>query len=238
VKPRLYVIPASPPCACIEAALTLKGVEYDVTDLPPVLHVPHQLLRFGAPTVPAMKLDGSKIVGSRAIARQIDERWPEPPLYGRTGVDEAEAWGDETLQPVGRRLVWWAMKHCHAAMPSFLEGSKLPLPPAAARAAAPLTAPLGALRNGSTDEAVRADLQALPGHLDRIEGWIDAGVIGTDEPTAADLQIGSVLGILLAIQDVGTIIQRSERATALSRRWFPSYPGHVPAGVVPAAWIP
>jgi glutathione S-transferase len=234
----MYVIPASPPCATIEAALRLKGVAYDVTELPPVVHAVHQTIRFRAPTVPAMKLDGAKLSGSRTIARALDERWPDPPLYGRAGVEEAEAWADDELQRTGRHVIWWAMRHCHAAMPSFLEGSSLPMPPAVARALAPVTAPLGAMRNGAKDDVVRATLAGLPAQLDRIDGWIDAGVVGTDAPTAADLQIGAVLGLLLVHEDIAPIIERRPRAAALSRRWFPDYPGRVPAGVFPAEWLP
>ena len=238
MKPRLYVIPASPPCAAIEAALRLKGVAYDVTEMPPVVHAVHQRVRFGVPTVPAMRLDGEKLSGSRTITRRLEERWPDPPLLGREGVDEAEAWADDELQRVGRHVIWWSLVHCNAAMPSFLEDSKLPMPAPLARVLAPVTAPLGALRNRAKDEAVRADLAALPRHLERIDGWVDAGVIGTDEPTAADLQIGAVLGLLLQFDDLAPLIERHERAAALSRRWFPSYPGHVPAGVIPADWLP
>ena len=36
----------------------------------------------------------------------------------------------------------------------------------------------------------RADIAALPGQLDRVDGWIADGLIGGDEPNAADLQIG------------------------------------------------
>jgi glutathione S-transferase len=232
------VIPASPPCATIEAALRLKGVDYDVTELPNVLHVPHQLVRFRAPTVPAMKLDGEKLVGSRAITRRIDERWPDPPLYDRPGVEEAERWGDEELQPVGRRLAAWTTIHHHASVPSFFVDSKLPLPPAALRAMAPVVTRLGGLRSGASDAAVRDDLTALPARLERIDGWIDDGVIGGDRPTAADLQIGAVLGLLLGMEDVARIVERHPRVAALSRRWFPAYPGHVPAGVLPAGWLP
>ena len=211
---------------------------YDVTELPNVLHIPHQLARFRAPTVPAMKLGGEKLVGSRTIMRRIDQQWPDPPLYDRPGVEEAERWGDEELQPVGRRVIAWATSHCLSSTPSFFVDSKLPMPPPVIRVLAPVVTRLGGLRNGAGDDAVREHLAALPGHLERIEGWIDDGTIGTDEATAADLQIGSVLGLLLGVQDVARIIEPHERVAALSRRWFPRYPGHVPSGVLPAAWLP
>jgi glutathione S-transferase len=238
VKPRVYVIPASPPCAAIEAALRLKGVAYDVTELPNVLHIPHQLARFRAPTVPAMKLGGEKLVGSRLIMRRIDEQWPDPPLYDRPGVEEAERWGEDELQPVGRRLAAWTTIHHHASVPSFFADSNLPMPDPMLRALAPVVTRLGGLRSGAQDDAVRADLAALPEHARRIEGLIDAGTIGTDEPTAADLQIAPILALILGMEDVARVLEPHERVVALARRWFPRYPGHVPAGVLPAQWLP
>ena len=237
-KPRVYVIPASPPCACIEAALRLKGVAYDVTELPNVLHVPHQLARFRAPTVPAMVLDGEKLVGSRLITKRIDERWPDPPLYERPGVDEAERFGDEELQPVARRMAAWMTTRRPSTVPSFFADSNLPLPDPVLRAIAPVVTRLGGLRNGAKSELVQSDMAALPGLLERVDAWIEDGTIGADEVTAADLQIGSVIGLLLGMEDVGAVISRYPRVVELSRRWFPTYPGRVPAGVLPAEWIP
>ena len=36
-----------------------------------------------------------------------------------------------------------------------------------------------------------ADLAALPRQLERIDGWIGEGLLGGEQPNAADLQIGS-----------------------------------------------
>ena len=238
MKPRLYVIPASPPCAAIEAAFRVKGVPYDVTELPNILHIPHQLARFRVPTVPTAKFGAEKVCGSLAIMRRIEQEWPDPPLYGRDGVEEAERWAEAELQLTGRRLVGWATRHHTASAPSFFADSKLPMPPPVIRVLAPGLTRVATLRNGAVDDAVRTHLDALPGQLERIDGWIDAGVIGTAEATAADLQIASVLGLLLAIDDVAGVIERHPDVVALSRRWFPSYPGHVPAGVLPAQWLP
>ncbi len=56
-------------------------------------------------TVPAMKLDGTRLQGTRTISRALDSLVPLPPLFPedaerRCAVEEAEAWGDEVLQPV------------------------------------------------------------------------------------------------------------------------------------------
>ena len=82
------------------------------------------------------------------------------------------------------------------------------------RPALPLTARLMALKNKAHDEAARADLAALPAHLDRIDGWIADGVLGAEQPNAADLQIGSTIRLLLqhrgrAAADRGDVRRRS-----------------------------
>src|SRR5579859_6299557 len=99
----------SHPSQAARAMLDLKGIDYDVVNVIPLnqrIHV--RLAGFRGGTVPALKLDGRRIQGSRAIARALDERWPDPPLYPaapalRARVEEAERWGDEQLQPIPRR---------------------------------------------------------------------------------------------------------------------------------------
>jgi glutathione S-transferase len=215
---RLYVVPASHPCAAVESALRMKGVDHELTELPPGLHAAHQRLRFGKRTVPAMKAGGEKVSGSRAIMRWLEERHPEPALWpadpeARAAVERAEQWGDEVLQSVARRVIFFALRRRPDAMPSFLAKSKLPVPAWAARLSGPLTTFIEFRLNAISEEAVRADLAALDGHLATIDGWVEEGVLGGETPNAADLQIGASLGELV-------------------RRWFADYPGSIPAGTL------
>ena len=142
---------------------------------------------FPGNTVPALKVAGRKVQGSREIARALDEIRPDPPLFPsdaaeRAKVEEAETWGDEFLQPIARRLSWWALKRNRAPMATYSEGAKLGVPVGlASRPAAPIVA-LSARFNGSTDEAVQADLAALPGALDKIDAWIADGTLGGEPP--------------------------------------------------------
>jgi glutathione S-transferase len=235
MRPRLYVIPASPPCACIEAALRLKGVAYDVTELPNVLHIAHQLARFGISTVPAMTLDGEKVATSPAILRRLDAEWPDPPLYAAPGAEDVEAWVVDELQPLARRAIAWAVGRSTASAPSFFAQSRLPMPPLVVRALAPGVTRIGALRNGASRDAVAADVRRLPDLLGRLDDWITDGVLGHATPNAADLQAGSNLALLLRIGDLAPVIRERERVAALADRHFPDYPGRVPAGVMPAA---
>ena len=59
-------------------------------------------------------------------------------------------------------------------------------------------------------------------------------MIGGDEPNAADLQIGSTLRVLLTVGDLQPLIE-GRPGEEIAPRWFPDYPGDVPAGAFPAA---
>ena len=71
--PKLYVLPGSHPCAAVEAALRLKGIEFKRVDLLPSIQMLAGPLLYGGTTVPGMRLDGEKLVGSRTIMRRLDE---------------------------------------------------------------------------------------------------------------------------------------------------------------------
>jgi glutathione S-transferase len=234
----LYAVPASHPCAAVERALQLKGIPFRRIDIPPVLHKPVQLALFGGPTVPGLVLDGERILGSRRIVRALDARTPEPRLVtGGEDVELAEGWGDEVLQPVVRRLVWAVLKRSPASLPSYAEGSRPRVPDPLARLGAPAVAWAESRINKASDLDVRADLAHLDRHLERVDRWIEKGVIGGETPNAADLQIASGLRLLLTIGDLAPLID-PRPAGELARRWFPEYPGHTPAGTLPREWLP
>ena len=237
----LYAVPASHPCAAVEKALQLKGIEYRRIDIPPVAHKAVQKARFGRGTVPGLRLDGRKIIGSREIMRALEEVVPEPRLLPadekeRKAVGLAEQWGDEVLQPMARRIIWVALRRSPDSMASYGGDSSLPIPDAVTRLTAPLVARAEQKVNDGTDLNVRADLRALAQHLGRVERWMEHDVVGGSAPNAADLQIGSGLALILTVGDVADAFGE-RRAFDLARRWFPDYPGHVPAGALPAEWF-
>jgi glutathione S-transferase len=242
VAATLYAVPASHPCACVERALQLKAIEYRRIDLPPVAHKAVQKAMFGGGTVPGLVLDGRKVLGSLRIIRALEAKVPEPRLLPadakeRKSIELAEGWGDEVLQPLVRRVLWAALRRAPEAIPSYSEGSNLFVPPPIARLTAPLIARAEQRINAASDLNVRADLAHLENHLARVERWIEYEVIGGERPNAADLQIGSGLALLLTVEDVASRFG-GRPATELARRWFPAYPGRVPRGVLPAAWLP
>jgi glutathione S-transferase len=239
--PKLYVLPGSHPCAAVEAALELKSIDYKRVDLLPMSQLMVGPLRWGGRTVPGMRVDGERILGSRAIMRRLDAIAPQPPLLPAPGestyaqVLEAERWGDETLQGVPRRLIDVAFLRRPAAMESYAGDAKLPLPRSMLRPGLPLTARMMAKLNKATDEAARADLLALGAQLTRIDGWIEEGLLGGEQPNAADLQIGATIRLLMSIGDVRPLIEN--RPAARLARYFPPLAGEIPPGVLPAEWL-
>ena len=241
MKARLFTIPASHPGWTARLLLERKGIEYSRVDLVAVISKP--ILRaagFPGVTVPALRIDGDKVQGSRAIAAHLDRLVPEPPLFpaepaARAKVEEAEQWGDEILQEVARRLVWNLLDKDHASIESYLEGARLGIPVPIAAKTAPPIAKLAARFNDATDARVIADLAELPKLIDRADAYIADGVIGGEQPNAADFQIAPSIALLMTLDDVKPFIE-GRPAGDLARRLVPDFPGHTPAGF-PPQWL-
>src|SRR5437763_16256380 len=154
---KLYVIPGSHPSMSAMLMLDRKGIPFKRVDLMPVISKGIlRAQRFPGVTVPALKLNGDRVQGSREIARELDLIQPEPPLLPsdpelRVKVEEAEAWGDE-FQQKPRTLSWWASRRNRAPMQSYSEGAKHGIPvDFAVKTGGPHVAIAGRLNDG-TDE--------------------------------------------------------------------------------------
>jgi glutathione S-transferase len=241
VEAKLYVIPGSHASRTAMMMLDRKGIAYKRVDLMPVIsRGVLRAMRFPGVTIPALRIGDRKVTGSREIARELDRVQPDPPLFpadpgARAAVEQAEAWGEDVLQGAARRALWNALKRDRMALASFSEGARLGVPIGlAVKTAAPIVA-LEVWINEATDENVRADIAALPGMLQRIDDWIAAGVLGGPELNAADLQIGTSVRLLMALQDLRPSIA-SRPAGELAMRVAPDYPGDTPP-ILPPAWL-
>lgn len=241
MRAKLYVLPGSHPCDAVQAGLRLKSIDYKRVDLLPGMQRAIGRIAYGGKTVPGLRIDGERLVGSRAILRRLDELVPDPALYPaelerRKAVLEAEAWGEEALQPVPRRLADALFVRRPRAIESYVGDARLALPAWARRPTLPLVARMMRAMNDAGDERVQADLEALPAQLDRIDAWIAEGVLGGSQPNAADLQIGSSVRLLQSMRDVAPLLaaRPCERLT----RYFPPLDGSIEAGTMPAGWAP
>jgi glutathione S-transferase len=241
MEARLYVIPASHPSIAAALMLDHKGIAYKRTDLLPVISKGAlRALGFPRNTVPAIKVDGKRVQGSREIARELEGLQPDPPLFPadaekRIAVEEAERFGDEELQHPIRQLLWWSIKRDKAPLRSYSEGARLGVPiDLAMLTAAPIIA-LSSRFNEASDENVRRDLAALPDLLNRVDAWIESGVLNSEQLNAADFQIAPSIGLAMTLDDLRPAIE-NRPAGALAKRVVPNYPGKTPP-ILPPAWL-
>jgi len=120
-------------------------------------------------------------------------------------------------------------------MASYSEGAKLGVPIGlAVRTGGPLVA-LSARFNEASDENARAALAKLPALLDRVDAYVESGVLGGEQPNVADFQIAPSIGLAMTLDDLRPAIENRPAAT-LARRFVPNYPGKTPP-VLPAEWL-
>jgi glutathione S-transferase len=237
----LYVIPGSHPAIAVQRMLEHKGIPYGRVDLMPVISRGVLMaMRFPGVTVPALKVDGRKLTGSREISRALDEIQPQPALFPadperRVAVEDAERWGEEVLADATRRIFWNAIKRDKTPLRSYLGDARIGVPHGLAAATATPIIAAEVRINDVSDAAVRADLAGVPAWLDRIDGWIADGLLGSDEPNAADFQIAAGVGLAMTLQDLRPVIA-ARPAGEHSRRFVPDYPGDAPP-VLPAEWL-
>jgi glutathione S-transferase len=233
VRATLFGVPASHPSLAAQLMLEHKRIDYRRIDLVSAAH--RGLVRalgFSGKTVPALRLDGARIQGTTEIALALDALVPSPPLFPsdpdrRAEVLEAEAWGNEVLQPVPRRLIWNAIGHDRSTLATYLEGQRSGIPTRVAAAMAPPFALAARHLNRATDENVRRDLAALPRLIDRVDELVERGVIGGPERNAADFQIATSISLLLTMDDVRPLLD-GRSAARLARDVVPDQPGRMP----------
>jgi glutathione S-transferase len=218
-----------------------KGLPYQRRDLITAMHIPIvKALGFPGRTVPALNADGRKVQGTRAISRFLDELKPEPPLFPadpeqRRAVEDAERWGDEQLQSVPRRLAWYALGRDRSSIREFLEGYKLGLPTSVAVAtAAPIIWAEQKINKASAG-AVQADLARLPELLDHVDALVADGVIGGEQPNAADYQIAPSVRLLMALDQLRPLIE-GRPAGDLALKLVPAFQGHI-GPALPPEWL-
>ena len=220
----LFVIPGSHACRTGMMLLEHKHVPYERVELLTGLHPLSVRLR-GFPgsrspiravdgrthralalmdragTVPALRFGAERVQTNRAIARFLERVLPDPPLFPRdptrrARVEEAERWGDEVLQMLARRIgLRTAARGLDGLRARGGEGrlgalldAREPVRLLASHAAGHV------FRAGHPGEAEL--LAAVGPALDRVDAWIDEGVLGGEAVNAADLMIAPSLALL------------------------------------------
>jgi glutathione S-transferase len=241
----LYWMAISHPSQAARKMLDLKGIEYGTVDVLPLGQRVHlRLAGFREGTVPALRLDGHKVQGSRQIARALDERWPEPPLFpadpvARTRVERAERWGEEELQPVPRRLFRFAAAHNPGLRRGVARATGMPAAGLVAALIKPAVAyyarTIEADGRRATEAGVRADLAALPAMLDRVDRLLAEETLTLDPPNAATAQILATVRLLDAFEDLHDHVA-AHACAAPARKLFADYPARLPR-VLDPDWL-
>jgi glutathione S-transferase len=236
-----YGFAGSHPCEAVYTAARYKGIAYKTVNLPPAIHRVIMRAKFDGWRVPGAVINGRRIQGTSEIFRALDELQPDPPLLPRDPgererVVAAEQWGEGGFQDIGRRLIWAHLTRSPETLRAWAAPGPKNLQQQVKHYAAPWLARIAKFGNGASDEQVKKDLRNLPGLLDRVDALIAEGVIGGDEPNAADFQIFSSVAMWSNMRDIRPAIE-SRPCGAIAARLFPQYKGVVPAGILPESWF-
>jgi ubiquinone/menaquinone biosynthesis C-methylase UbiE/glutathione S-transferase len=97
--------------------LSQAGIDYELRNIWPGPHkAAVRLLGFRGWTVPALRIDGRRVQGTLAIAREIERLAPDAGLFpkqprARRELHAAERFGHDELQYLARRVFIWAQAH-------------------------------------------------------------------------------------------------------------------------------
>jgi glutathione S-transferase len=191
----LYTIPGSHACRSAMLMLEHKGLPWRAHEMVPGVQTTTMRARgFPGRTVPAIKLDGTRVQTNRKIARFLDELQPDPPLVPperSAEIERAERFNDEILQTITRRLLLAAGRHDPGCGASGRLGPIL----ASSNWRRRLAASVAYRYFGIDEEIERLDLAALPGVLDFVDSLVESGALNGPELTAADFEVAPSLAL-------------------------------------------
>jgi glutathione S-transferase len=231
----LYVIPGSHACRSAMLMLEHKRVAYRRDDVVTLLHpVVVRLHGFDAGgqtrsaggrrplglrmgdhlgTVPALAADGDRVSTNHRIARFLDGRHPDPPLFPadperRAAVEETERWANDTLQMAARRIVAVAAVRDPAGFSELTAdgrlGNLLFKQAVARRLIVPRVVAATFVATPRAEPELLAELTEM---LDRIDSWIGDGVLGGAQLNAADFMVAPSLALILYRPDLRAMFE-------------------------------
>ena len=226
----LYVIPGSHACRSAMLMLEHKQLPYRRVEFVTLLHAvgarvhgfdaggqtrtagrrrtPGLRLGDRLGTVPGLAADGERISTNYRIARFLDDRHPEPALFPsdparRASVEEAERWANELLQMEARRILLAAAIADPATLSRVTSEGRLGCLLYRKAALRRLLAPaIGRQIFAASPKADAKLLAQLDEMLDRVDGWIEVGVLDGPQLNAADFMVAPSLALILYRPDV------------------------------------
>ena len=216
----LYAIPGSHAVRTGELMLEHKGIPFRRVNFPPGPHrVLVRVVGFKGDRVPAVKFeDGRRAQGTRELPRVLDELVPEPRLVpDDPRALEAEAWADDVLQQWARRMVASAGTRDPDALSGRGAdgglGALLTSNDLSRRVVA--RAVLVVFR--ASKEQRRDDVERTGEILDRVDAWIEEGVLNGGELRSPDFAVASSLALVEYIVSLQPELQRRPAMKLLDR---------------------
>jgi glutathione S-transferase len=221
--PKLYVILGSHACRTGLLLLQHKGISFTKVTVRTGAQRMLPLRGFDGGTVPALEMGERRSQGNRTIARFLDDLQPDPPLFPadpgqRSRVEEAEGFGDEEFQMAARRLILGAsMLGPDAIVERGDDGPLGPLLWRDTRTRARMAPIVGRVAFNVNRRTERKLLAEVPAQLDRIDAWVEAGVLGGERLYAADYMLATSWSLLTYRRDLVADLERRP-AFAWARR--------------------
>jgi glutathione S-transferase len=216
----LYAIPGSHAVRTGELMLEHKGIPFRRVNFPPGPHrVLVRVVGFKGDRVPAVKFeDGRRAQGTRQLPRVLDEIVPERRLVpGDAAGLEAEAWADDVLQQWARRMVAAAGTRDPDALAGRGADGRLGVLLTSHELTRRVTARAVLIVFRASKAQQRDDIERTGEILDRVDSWIDEGVLNGDELRSPDFAVASSLAMVEYILELRPELQRRRAITLLDR---------------------
>jgi glutathione S-transferase len=219
---KLYVIPGSHAARTGILLMDHKAVPYKLKELRPGAQRTLRLRGFPGGTVPALDWNGRKVQTSIEIARFLDEVQPDPPLFPadparRARIEEIERWVDEDFQMDTRRLLFAASLDWPGTLVDCGDDGRMGPLLSRTRRRRRLALRLARTAFKVDRDAERRLLDRLPQHLDRIDGWVEEGLLNGEALTAADYAVAAHVALLTYRTDLRPEVERRPVARLVDR---------------------
>jgi glutathione S-transferase len=216
----LYAIPGSHAVRTGELMLEHKGIPFRRVNFPPGPHrVLVRVLGFPGDRVPAVKFEGGRRAqGTRELPRVLDELVPEPRLVpDDPRALQAEVWADEVLQQWARRMVASAGARNPDALSGRGADGRLGVLLARNDVGRRVTAGAVLVVFRAYKRQQRDDRERTGEILDRVDAWIDDGVLNGEQLRSSDFAVASSLALVEYIVALKPELQRRPLMALMDR---------------------
>lgn len=201
--PHLYHFRVSHYNEKVRWALDWKGIAHRRTTLVPGFHLPVARALSGQSKLPIVDFDGKIVFDSSRLLEEIEQRYPEPPLFPENAAERVHAraiedFFDEHVAPDVRRLFWATYLDSPADCTRMATAGAPAIAAPLFRALFPLALPIFRANLGADRRRLARARDRLDAHFDRLEAEIGpSGYLVGDRFGVADLCAASVMTAIL-----------------------------------------